>query len=257
MNDSTLRLRVRPRTAAWVLAAIIGCLLAAHLVGQVAKHWLGRDNLLGFVPLFDMDAERSIPTWFSSFELLFAAGLLLFIAWLQRSTGRRFWVHWAGLGALFAFMSLDEMVSIHERWLPVRVGGLAVPPTLPLAVVLFFVFVPFVLHLPRRTALLFVIAGMVFVGGAAGMEMVEASYVRAAGGDNLGHSLSVAVEETMEMSGLALFIFALLGYLGAQFGAVQLRFGPEGAPADATGSPAPNPDETAPAQSVTAGESGH
>jgi len=218
---------------------MIACLAAAHLAGQLSKYSFGRDNLLGFVPLFDMDAERSIPTWFSSSELLFAAALLFFISCLRRSTDRRFWMHWAGLGAGFVFMSLDEMVSVHERFPPVRVGGLAVPPGLPLAVVLFFVFVPFLLHLPRRTALLVVIAGTVFVGGAAGMEMVEAAYIRLAGGDNLGHSLSVLIEETMEMSGMALFIFALLHYLAAQFRCVQLHFGTDGPREDETGSPCP------------------
>jgi len=56
-----------------------------------------------------------------------------------------------------------------------------------------------------------VIAAVVYVAGAAGMEVVEALLDRLWG--SLSFSLLTIVEETLEMAGLVIFIHALLSYL--------------------------------------------
>ena len=67
----------------------------------------------------------------------------------------------------------------------------------------------FLIHLPRRTCVLFLLAGAVYVGGALGMEMVAAVYDQSHGYENAVTASLSTVEETMEMLGLVLFNYAL------------------------------------------------
>ena len=53
-------------------------------VADLLTLWL--DEAIGSVQLresFDVDAERSIPTWFSSTQLFLAHATLLLIAWIE------------------------------------------------------------------------------------------------------------------------------------------------------------------------------
>jgi hypothetical protein len=62
-------------------------------------------------PIFDVDAETSIPTWFSSVQL-FTVGLLLLVQSRQPSRRRLLLL----VGALgFMFLSVDEGAAVHDR----------------------------------------------------------------------------------------------------------------------------------------------
>jgi hypothetical protein len=63
---------------------------------------------------------------------------------------------------------------------------------------------------------LFILAGTIYVGGALGMEMVNARYADLYGFKNLTYQLMTAVEEFLEMSGIAIFIYALMSYVATQ-----------------------------------------
>jgi hypothetical protein len=76
-----------------------------------------------------------------------------------------------------------------------------------------------------RTRILFLLAGVVYVGGALGMEMVAGVYDQSHGYENAVTATMANVEETMEMAGLVIFIYALTAYLSSAFGDVRLRFG--------------------------------
>ena len=100
--------------------------------------------------------------------------------------------------------------------------------TIPAAVgvVLFaLVYLKFLFRLPVATRWLFVLAGVVYVGGALGMEMIEGQFVFLFGQASMAHALMVAFEEFLEMSGVVLFIYALLSYFRTQYGVVQVEFG--------------------------------
>jgi len=56
-----------------------------------------------------------------------------------------------------------------------------------------------------------VLAAIVYVAGAAGIEIVEALVDRLSG--SFSFSLLTIVEETLEMAGLVIFIHALLSHL--------------------------------------------
>lgn len=83
----------------------------------------------------------------------------------------------------------------------------------------------FLLHLPFRSRMLFLTSAVVYVGGALGMEMVGGWYAQNYGSGNLSYVAIATLEETLEMLGVVIFIYALLRYLAAEIGAVRLVFG--------------------------------
>ena len=65
--------------------------------------------------------------------------------------------------------------------------------------------------LPDPTRLRLIIAGMVYVTGALGMELVGGwHWDTFGGGDTLGYGAITTVEELLEVTGLALLIYALV-----------------------------------------------
>lgn len=216
-----------------LLLAVIGFLLFAHVVGMFFEHALNHGTVYGLVPLFDISAERNVPTFYSSFALLLSAALL---ALLARGAHRRRqpWHHWAGLAVVFLFLAVDEFTSIHERLtVPVRetldVGGYLhyawVIPYGLLGLILLLVYARFLLRLPRHIAVLFVVSGSIFVAGAIGMEMVGASIAEATSRATLSYDLATTAEELLEMLGIALFIYALLRYASEQMGGLSISLG--------------------------------
>src|SRR5690606_35164649 len=71
-------------------------------------------------------------------------------------------------------------------------------------------FLPFLRALPQRTRRRFVLAGLVYVGGALVMEAPLGLWAERHGADNLGYGLIDLVEESLELVGLNLFVLALL-----------------------------------------------
>lgn len=165
---------------------------------------------------FDLDEEESFGTWYSVMLLLAAGQLLLLQARLtcQRGMPRSVW--WLMLGLGFHLLSIDEVVGIHEyigtvfedtSW--TTFGGAIV-------LMVAFVYLPFLAALPARTRYLFVIAGAIYVGGAMGVERATDWYDVNDLLNTLAYNLWTAVEEFLEMSGIILFIYALLDHLARQ-----------------------------------------
>jgi hypothetical protein len=179
----------------------------------------GRSHVYGLVPLFDLDAELSAPTWFSSMVLLACVAVLVVLAVQARATGGARWGNWALLAVIFTVMSVDETASYHESWMDITrdafgAGAIffwawVIPGTVLTALVA-LVNIPFLRSLPRRTAVRFLVAGAVFVSGALGMEMVNGWYFQNNGGWNAAYATMVGIEELLEMTGALLFLRALL-----------------------------------------------
>jgi hypothetical protein len=88
------------------------------------------------------------------------------------------------------------------------------------------VFIKFITHLDQKTRYLFLIAGALYVGGAIGFEIIENLYADAYGQD-LVYSMLQNLEEGMEMAGIIVFIYALLNYMGSNYGLLNLLFQPD------------------------------
>lgn len=228
---------VQSSVLARALGGAIATLVGLHIVVVfVLRIWLGRDYVYGLADLFDMAQEGNIPAWFTS-ALMMAASIGCVIASRFSPAGDgRLKKYWAALAFLMLFLSADESIRIHEKlgWLFMRGQGRGIffygwPIVYgPIVLALGLWMLRFLTLLPRRTGLLFAFSGFIYVAGALGMEMLEssmayakfnepASQVSAARIDSLetdvGYQIAVTVEESLEMAGLALFLFALAGYV--------------------------------------------
>ncbi|MFN3165920.1 MAG: hypothetical protein ACE37H_02530 [Phycisphaeraceae bacterium] len=206
------------------LVASIAGLVLLHLVGQISAHLLGRGRLMGFVGMFRLQSEHNAPTYFSGWLLGLSALLLLLIGCHVAGRSVKRAVPWFGLCAVFGYLACDELLSIHERfhflgesmsafdalnykW--VVMGGLLV-----LAVVALFS--RFWWNLPHPTRYWFAVAAGVYVAGAIGVETLCGLYAKAHSED-FAYALLTAVEEGMEMAGIACFIVALARYIQPRF----------------------------------------
>ncbi len=219
---------------------ILGFALANFL--QLAlKYGLQYSSFFG-IGLFNLDAEAAIPTWFASMQLLLCGVLLALIAQIKRVERDRYRWHWIFLSGLFVGFSVDEAVGLHERLdkllrPALNTQGLLyfawVIPAGIFVLVMLLLYSKFFWHLLPKTRYLFLIAGGTYVLGAVGMEMLGAPLWQAAGNqDSLIRDLIMVVEETLELIGAQIFLYALLTYIGTSFHSVKFLVN---APSNLTG----------------------
>jgi predicted permease len=230
---------IAPRT---VLRALLTCsvlLIAAFLATQTL-HWQISKFKLGYLTtLLNADGEQSLPTWFSSGLLLLSGALCALVAWgLRRARERDVW-HWAGLALIFLVLSLDEQAAMHEQLNRLRelldTGGvLYFAWVLPAALGLLLfgaLYLRFWLRLPARTRWLLALAGVVYVGGALGVEVVGAALYEI-DRKSTAYLIAAAVEELCEMLGLAILVYTLLCHIRDYLPGVAVAFAPAAAPAE-------------------------
>ena len=227
-----MTLTIAPAKLARLLAWIIAGFLLAHLVAMGFKHGLEAPNVKGLVPLFDLNGEGNAPAWYAA-TTLFIAGLLLGViaaAEWQRRAPYRF--HWTGLALIFGFFSVDEAARIHELTIkPLNDtlgtrGFLTFSWVIPYAALLLiggFLYRRFIRDLEPGARRSMILAGLVYVGGAMGVEMLSGGVAERWGGESVMFAAATTVEETLEMAGIAIFIHALVRYLGRDVGEVRFR----------------------------------
>lgn len=193
------------------------------LIGQFALYFLPdfpfRDP---FINEFNVDGEENFPTLYSALTLLFSSILLAIIAYDRKIKINRYASKWQLLSGIFLFISLDELTSLHENLVkPLRryfnfSGFLHFGWVLPigiLVVILAISFIKFLLHLPLKVRVLFIVAGAVYVFGALGMEIIGGKYANVYGQENFTYQIFTTLEEFLEMTGIIIFINALLYYM--------------------------------------------
>ncbi len=185
--------------------AVFGLILAHILVQAYHYHinklpWLLRE-------IFDPDEEPSFATWFSTINLFIASALLFLIA--SKKEGDKYKKHWYGLGAGFAFMSLDEIAGMHETFNTITGFAWTIPAAIGV-VILIIVYWKFLVDLPQPMKTQFIISGLIFLSGALVVEHFADYYIDAYTMENFGYNMLTALEETLEMVGVVLFICALL-----------------------------------------------
>ncbi len=201
----------------------VAVLALLNVVAIVLRHGLGHEWVLGFRDLIDLNREGSFGTWFAGLLLAALAAVSVLCGVQDQRLGGRWRRNWFLLAGAFVYVSMDEILAIHERVaLVVRPalgtsGALYFAWTIPalLLVALFgLVQLRFLAQLARATRLRLFAAAGVFLTGAVGLEMIESAVFTAAGRQQtlLFDSLS-AVEEVMELSAVALALCALLHHL--------------------------------------------
>jgi hypothetical protein len=218
-----LEVTVRPRHLFLVLlgAALALSVLSYGFVLLTVVFGVDAGPVVSARKFFDVNAETNLPSWYSA-VLLTVTGLVTFeVGRRALAEGRRWAWHWMVLGAGFCYLSLDELVGLHEKFvapMTAVVGDAGVfkyawvAAALPAVVLVALFYARFLLALPRRTAGLVLLGGALYVGGSVGLEMV-ANALSDSGFDEQGVLLETlqAVEEFCEMVGPALFLAVVAG----------------------------------------------
>lgn len=210
-DPSPFRLSIDRRTVVATLSIVVATLLLVH-IGLTVYHYTVSELPWLLRQLFDVDEENNIPTWYSSAALL----LTSFVLALQTAGSRRradgLSVYWAGLTAGFLLLSLDEMAGLHETLNTITEASWAWYALAPVGLLL-LLYLRFLTRLPRRTALGFLTGGLLFVGGAVGVELYTEPYAEFDALDTLAYNLWTPIEEGMEMFGVIVFLQYLSSYM--------------------------------------------
>jgi hypothetical protein len=189
------------RMPPWALgAAALAGIVALAALGQIHRHDPGSHWYL--------DSEDTLPAGYSGALLLAAAVLSVMVASLLPSG--RFRAFWAGIAALFAFMALDEVWTIHER-LEGWTGADWQVFYAPIAVAAGLLLVANIRELAafHGAAALFVAGGLAWL---AAQVLEDLQWT----GDVLVHEWMIVPEEVLEMLGALLFGLASLVVLRQQ-----------------------------------------
>jgi hypothetical protein len=215
------------------LLCVVFCLAFLSLLANFSVYYM--PDLPGNYSLrkiFDLNTEENIPSLYSTATLLFCSLLLATIAQAYKLAKNSSFRSWMGMSIVFAFLAVDEYISIHEQLTkPLRnifntsglffyawviVGAIFV-------VIFLLVFGKFVLSLPASIKRLFFIAGLIYVTGAIGIEMIGGSYNEQNSIYNISYIWLATIEEVFEMIGVAIFIYALLMYMSRYMKGVTMK----------------------------------
>lgn len=175
----------------------------------------------------NFNSEKNLPTIFSSLLHLFASILLAYVGSSElRIKNRK--VFWYGMSLIFLFLSLDEILRIHESieghsFLLIKTSGTfiygwIVPYSIALLVVGFIFYKP-LLELPKKTLIHFISAGFIFILGAIGIENITGGYTWQEDLDPTIINkypeifLLSTLEELLEMLGISYFIYSICRFI--------------------------------------------
>lgn len=230
-NPILIPISIVTRSLFWMIAVLV-CVSILVQVARFQYHW---NSDKGVVPLFDLDGEENVPSYFSIVTLLFAGGLLGVIGLLNKVRKEPFVSRWFFLSVWFFLMAYDEGFQVHEGMsagVKIYLGNVdhglfhfawVIPALAFLAALVIFLF-RFLAYLPPKTRRAFLISGLIYISGAVGMEMLDGFYADLYGYDHLFYKLLTDLEEFLEMTGNALFIISMLMYLRDHFREIRIWF---------------------------------
>lgn len=229
MDD--IEIDLTPRRLGRVLGLTAAAFSAGYVATRVLVFGFGVSPQRRVIALLDLGRENNLPALFGGALLLTAAALLAAAAAGERRRGRPD-REWRGLSFLFVFLSLDEWLGFHEVLIkPVRaalkVDGLLrfawVIPYGVLTAAVGLACLSLLRRLPARTRGLFVAAGALYVGGALGCELLGGLIEQRLGRDGIAFAVEVFFEESLEMSGAVLFIYAIAAYIREHQAGLSVR----------------------------------
>lgn len=207
----------------WILLGVLAVTVGLHILLQylnLAVFDQQQGQIYELSNRFDLDDEASVPTWLSMilYVLLSASAFLAATVQANRSLRRL----WLGIGAIGLLFSVDEVATLHEfalQTIHVVVFQNAAPTGLANA---WLVIAPFIIVaaawllwrmvrvLPRRTIVLFIVAGATFFMGAVITDLLISISSR----DNfLNQGVYVTIEETLEFLGIITALYTIVSYI--------------------------------------------
>jgi hypothetical protein len=198
MTDPSFQLKIAVKPYCIFLLLVSLVLVAVHTALYSYNEYIGEVPWL-ILQLFDLDEENNLPTWWSGFLLLNVAFFVFIVASANRDKTRPYWF---AIAAGFLILAIDEVAGLHESLNSAIVPSWALFGGVLVAVVA-LAFIPFLLSLQRRLALMFVVAGVIYVAGAIIVELLSEEL----DADSFAYVLAVALEEGLEMLGALLFLY--------------------------------------------------
>lgn len=217
-----MTLWISPKRLLLALSLLVFSLALVNIAIQFSNYILGYDHLLRYARLLTFEGSAKIPKWLASSNLLICALLLATIACAKTRQGDCFSRHWIALGFIFCAISLEDAVGFHELATePLRSALHATGFLYHSWTILGLIFTPigaliyckFFFHLPLKIRQLFLLAAMLYVGGALGMEILRGPYNAVYGDENMIAAILRTLEEFCQMFGIVIFIYALLLYI--------------------------------------------
>ena len=215
---------LNPKKAIQFMLSVIALLTAMHVTQLIIYFQINDPDIFDFIKIIDFDYEANLPSFYSSTAIIFCAVLLWIIAIQKRRDKEPFKNHWIGLAIIFTFLGIDEAIALHEKigslveaqqWFDAK--GLLyfawVIPYSALLILFAISYLKFVLALPKQTMILFVTAGIVFITGAIGFEIISAQEADLNSTDTLYYSVLYTTEELLEMIGIVIFCYGILRYI--------------------------------------------
>jgi hypothetical protein len=230
--EDMTEIQISPTRLVRQLLATIAVLILLSTLGQISRHVFQRGSLLGLVDLFYVDTEANIPTAYSALIWLCCSLTAAAIAMTQQQRGDRLAKHWRGLALVFAYVALDEAAKIHELFLQLDkimdVGGVFHFAWIIPGSIFFVIFainsLKLLKKLPTKTRHLLILAGGIFVTGALGVEMIGAWHTDRFGFQaDLTYAIVATIEETLEMLGVLILLYALLSYWGSLTRPIKIK----------------------------------
>jgi hypothetical protein len=221
MNPSLSDRHLARRLTVFAVVLTLIC-FATQSFGMLTGRW----GLWGAMDFFNLDFERSLPTWFST--------MLWFLAFVAaRSVAKEavvFKRRWSFLSWLLLAISIDEVAGFHEA-ISYRLhthfnteGYLTfafVVPGAVLAAIVGFSYLSMLLKLPRRTGRGIFFSGVLFVLAAIALESLAANWSfqhpgRMSGRSGWGYFLFTDAEELLEMLSAILMLKTLSEHAAAE-----------------------------------------
>ncbi|MCP4112281.1 MAG: peptidase M48 Ste24p [Desulfobacteraceae bacterium] len=222
-----IEITFKPKKVSLLFLSIAVFLTLVHCIFLVSFFCIDTPDISFFIRWFDLDIENNVPSLYSSFAI-FMCSFLSFIIAMHKSKRLDYEkLCWFGLGIVFLFLSFDEYFQLHENIGDIvenyinATGFLYFPWIIPygFAVIVFIlVYLKFILELPKKTATLFILTGIVYLTGAIVFDMLGGREAELYGFDSVTYSVLYTIEEFLEMISVVVLIYTFLLYIERQFG---------------------------------------
>jgi len=216
------------------MLGLIAILAVMHIAQLIIYFQVGDSDKFDFIRMVDFDYETNLPSLYSSLAILFCASLLWFVRQYHKQSNSKYRYHWLGLAMIFTFLGVDEALGLHEElgdfveelhWFKAE-GFLYFAWVVPYSL-LFLIFIlsyfKFVFSLPKPIMFRFITAGMLFITGAVGFEIISAAEADLHGSETVYYSVLYTIEELCEMVAMVIFSNGLLLYIHSEIGLVNIK----------------------------------
>lgn len=233
--SQTQSIVIKPDLVLQILVQTLAVLIPLGLLGGYLRISGYYDDWWWYIHVFDMEYESSFATLLTVICMLLCVLTLIANGESSRDD-KPVWIRWSWhlLALVFCYLAFDEAFRVHEyailhwQFNYDFLDFLYYPWVLPyliFAATVAIIYIPFLLKIPRNIAVRMVIAGACYVGGAAGVEIIQALEDRASQStETIPYMLYYTVEESMELMGIFLFLHALLLSLHQRGQKYKVRF---------------------------------